>query len=80
MGTLHEDVFTRILSRLISPKMRSFWIKFVEKIETHFMFNFFSKNRAIYGIIWRNMVETDGLQANRLQMAVQYGVCELRAG
>jgi len=29
--------------------------------DTHFMFNnFFSKNRAVDGIIWKNMVQPDG--------------------
>jgi hypothetical protein len=31
-----------------------------EKIKTNFVFNdFFSENRAVYEIIWKNMVELD---------------------
>jgi len=37
-----------------------FQTKFLEKIKTYFMFNnFFSENRAVYGIVWTNMVESD---------------------
>ena len=35
-----------------------FQTKFVEKIETHFMFNnffFFFENHAVYEIMWKNM-------------------------
>ena len=33
-------------------------IRFVEKIETHFMFNiFFFENRAVYEIMWKNTAE-----------------------
>jgi hypothetical protein len=38
--------------------------KIVEKIKTHFMFsNLFPENRAVYEIMWRNMVATDRPQA-----------------
>ena len=39
-----------------------FQTKFVQKIKTHnFMFNdfFFSENRAVYKIIWKNTVQPD---------------------
>ena len=37
-----------------------FQIKFVEKIKTHFMFiNPFPENRAIYEIMWKNMIDPD---------------------
>jgi len=38
----------------------------VENNKTHFMFNtFFSENRAVYEIMWKNTVEPD-----RSQMAI----------
>jgi hypothetical protein len=40
--------------------MRNISDKFVEKIKTHFMLNhFFSENRAVYEIMWKNMVGPD---------------------
>jgi hypothetical protein len=43
-----------------------FQAKVLEKIKTHFMFNnFFPENRAVYEIMWKNMVQPD-----RPQMAV----------
>jgi hypothetical protein len=43
-----------------------FQSKVVEKIKTHFKFNnFFSENRAVYEIMWENMVQPD-----RPQMAI----------
>jgi hypothetical protein len=36
-----------------------FQTKFVEKIKTHFVFNFFFLNRAYYEIIWKNIVQPD---------------------
>jgi len=33
-----------------------------------------SESRAVYGIVWINMVEPD-----RSQMAAEYGACALRA-
>jgi hypothetical protein len=46
--------------------MRNILDKFVDKIETLFMLNiFFSENRAIYEIMWKNMV-----QPGRPQMTV----------
>jgi hypothetical protein len=55
-GSLREDCFTfMIISRLIIFKMRSFQIKFVGKIKTHFMFtrdfsksSLLQKNRGKY--------------------------------
>jgi hypothetical protein len=39
-----------------------FQTEVVEKIQTHYIYiyifnNFFSENRAVYGIMWKNMVE-----------------------
>jgi hypothetical protein len=31
----------------------------VEKIKTRFLFHFFSENRAVYEIMWKNIVEPD---------------------
>jgi len=32
--------------------------KVIEKIKTHFMFNnFFLKNRTVYGMMWKNIVQ-----------------------
>ena len=37
-----------------------FQTKVVEKIKTHFVFdNVFLENRAVYEILWKNMVEPD---------------------
>jgi hypothetical protein len=47
-----------MLSRSILLRMRNVSDKVVQKIKTHFMFNnFFSENRAVYEIMWKNMVE-----------------------
>jgi hypothetical protein len=44
-----------------------FQAKFVEKIKTHILYSitFFSKNRAVYEITWKNIV-----QSGRPQMAI----------
>ena len=39
------------------------------------MFVFFSENRAVYEIMWKNVVEPE-----RPKMAVKYGTCALHAG
>jgi len=39
---------------------------------------FFSKNRAVCKIKWKNMLETDR-QTDRLQMTIQYGTYALHA-
>jgi len=47
-----------------------------ENQNTHFTFsNFFSENRVVQEIMWKNMV-----QPRRLKMTIQYGACALRAG
>ena len=47
-----------------------FQTKVVEKIKTHFMLNkFFSENRAVYEIMWKNMVERDRPQIRRMRVA-----------
>jgi hypothetical protein len=66
-GTLHEDVFTfmtiscRILLRMRNVSNKSY----KENQKTHFMFKTFSANRAVYEIMWKNMVEPE-----RPQMAI----------
>jgi hypothetical protein len=47
------------------------------KLNTHFIFNkiFSPENRAVYEIMWKNMVQPD-----RPQMTIQYGACALYAG
>jgi hypothetical protein len=54
-----------------------FHTKVVEKIKTHILFStvFFSENRAVYEIMWKNMVEPD-----RPQMTILYGALALPAG
>ena len=64
MGTLHEDqcIF------LITPysfllRIRNVSDIFVEKKNTHFIFNnFFLKNHAIYEIMWKNIAKPSRLQ------------------
>ena len=63
------------ISRWIFVIMRNVSYKVVEKIKTHFMFsNFSSENRAVYEIMWKNMVELDRPQTT------YYGACTLHAG
>jgi hypothetical protein len=53
-----------------------FQTKVVEKIKTHILFSVtFPENRAVYEIMWKNMV-----QGNRPQMTIEYGACALHAG
>jgi len=69
VGTLHEDQYALlIIYRSVIPRMRMFQIKLVEKIKTHFVFSkfFFFENRAVYEIIWQNIVQPD-----RPQMTIQ---------
>jgi hypothetical protein len=49
-----------------------FQSKFVKKIETHFLFsNFFFENRAVYEIMWKNILVPDRPQMTiwRLRIA-----------
>jgi hypothetical protein len=53
-----------------------FQIKAVEKIETYFtLSNLFSENRALYEIMYKNLVEPEGPQ-----MTSKYGAYTLHAG
>jgi hypothetical protein len=43
----------------------------VGEIKTHFMLNnLFSENRAIYAIMWRHMVQSDGPQISIRRMRI----------
>ena len=54
-----------------------FYAEVVEKIETHILCSmiFFSENRVLYKIMWKNIVQPD-----RPQMTIKYGACALRVG
>jgi len=44
--------------------------------DTHFMcITFFPENRAVYEIMWKNIV-----QPGRPQLTIQYGACPMHAG
>jgi hypothetical protein len=63
VGTSRENLCTLIIaSRWILLRMRNISDKSCrENQNTHFMFNnFFSENRAVYVIMWKNMVQPDG--------------------
>jgi hypothetical protein len=77
-GNLQEDQYTfSIISRSVLLGMRNISDKICrENQNTHFTFNCFSspppspENRAVYEIMWKNMVDPE-----RPQMAIQYGAC-----
>ena len=53
-----------------------FQTKVVEKIRNTFHVELlFLESRAVYEIIWKNMVNPDGPQ-----MTIQYGACALHTG
>jgi hypothetical protein len=61
-GTLYEGQYTfLIISRSVLPRIKMFQTNFVEKIETHILcsINFFSKNSAVYELVWKNKVQPD---------------------
>ena len=62
-GALHEDLCTFMtLSRPLLLRMRNVLDKSCrENQNTHFVFNNFfpPENRAVYEIMWKNMVEPD---------------------
>jgi len=49
-----------------------FQTKVVEKIKTHILcaITFFLENRAVYKIMWKNMVEPDRLQMTIWRMRI----------
>jgi hypothetical protein len=77
-GTLHEDQYTfMIISRSVLRRMRNVSYRIcTENQNTHFVFNnfFFSDNRSVCEIMWKNM-----LQPDRPQMTMSYGSCALHA-
>jgi hypothetical protein len=64
MGTLREDQYTFMISGPIHV-LRNVSDKTVEEIKPHYMFNPTppppkkKKNRALYEILWKNIVELD---------------------
>jgi hypothetical protein len=61
MGTLHEDQYTFLVaSHPVLPRMGSVSDKsYRENQNTHFVFNNFFFNHAVYEILWKNIVELD---------------------
>jgi len=56
--------------------MRTFSGKIVEKIKMRILCSItFSENRAVYNIMWKDMVQPD-----RPQMAIKYGGSAMHAG
>ena len=47
-----------------------FQTEFIEKIVTHFMFSNFFFNRAVYAIVWKNIVERDWTQMTIWRMGI----------
>jgi hypothetical protein len=77
-GTLWAGRYTfLIISRSVLLRIKTVWEKGCrENQNTPFMFsNFFSKNRVVCEVMWKNTVEPD-----RPQMAIKYGACALHAG
>ena len=75
--TLFSPVYIFIIScsfliRTINVTDRSF----IDNQIIHFVFsNYFFENRAVYKIMWKNILEQD-----RLQMTIQYGACPFHTG
>jgi hypothetical protein len=64
MGTLHEDVCTFMtISRCIIIGIKNVSDRFGEKIKTRILYSvtFFGK-RAVYEMMWKNMVQPDSPQ------------------
>jgi len=75
-GTLHEDPCTfMIISRSILPIIRNISDNSCRQNQyTHFGFENFSENRAVYEIMWKNIVES-----TRLQMTIKHAAYVLHA-
>jgi hypothetical protein len=75
MGTLHEYKYTfLIISHSVLLGMKNLSDKSCrENQNTHFMFNTFFFNHAVYEIMWKNIVESG-------RYRWQYGACTLHAG
>jgi len=61
-GTLHEHLCTFMIIYQLFLEQEMFQTIVVEKIKTHIVCSiiFFSENRAIYEIMWKKMVQSDG--------------------
>jgi hypothetical protein len=73
MGTLHEDLCKLLaLSRSVLLRMRNVSVKAVEKISPHHLCSvtFFLEIRAVYQIMWKNVVERDRLQMTVWRMRI----------
>jgi hypothetical protein len=59
MGTLHEDLYIFSISRSVIVRIRNVPGQIIrEHQNTYFMFNtFVSENRAVYEIMWKNIIE-----------------------
>ena len=81
MGTLHEDLYTfMIISHLILCRMRDVVDKSCREIKTHILCSITpplppNKNRAIYEIMWKNLVEP-----HSPRVTMENGTCSLCAG
>jgi hypothetical protein len=66
-GTLNEDLcICMIISRSVLLRMRNVSDKSCkENQNTHFVFNNFSANRAVYEIIWKNILQPDRQQTTK---------------
>ena len=63
MDTLHENQYTfMIMSRSVLLRMRNDSGRVVEETKAHILCSitfFFFENRAVYDIMWKNIVELD---------------------
>ena len=78
-GTLHEDRYTFfIISRSVLLRMRNVSDTIFEKIKTHILYSvtFFllSENRAVYEIMWENIVEHDRPQMTIWRMRIAFWI------
>jgi hypothetical protein len=73
-GTLHEDPRAFMISRLNLLRMRNVSGKICrENQNTHCVFsNFFSKNRAVYEIIWKSIVDRGRPQMTIWRMRIAF--------
>jgi hypothetical protein len=63
--TLHEDLSTFMISRSICLIMRNVSVKSCrEKQNIFYVHSIFSENRAVYEIMWKNMVNTNTTDEN----------------
>jgi len=61
-GTLHEDQYTFFITSLsVLLRMRNISDKLCRKIQKHIFYiqQVFTKNRAVYEIMWKNSAEPD---------------------